>query len=51
LTVFRVKDEAALVKRREMKHHQYIVETIGKEDLLRKPMRYMKLKEYVTWDR
>jgi len=46
-----VSDEAALAKRREMKHHQFIAETIGKEDLLRRPMRYMKLNEFVAWDR
>ena len=51
LTAFRVNDETALAKRQEMKHHQYIAEAIGKEDLLRRPMRYMKLKEVVMWDR
>jgi hypothetical protein len=40
-----------LIKRRELEHHQNITRYIKDEDLLRRPMRYMKLEEVSGFSR
>lgn len=47
----RFKDEEAMTKRRELKHHQDVARYIKDEDLLRRPMRYMKLEPLTGFDR
>jgi hypothetical protein len=46
-----LKDEEALAKRRELQHHQDVARYIKDENLLRCPMRYMKLEPFTGFDR
>lgn len=47
----RVKDESYLSKRRELQHHQDIARYIKEEDLLRRPLKYVKLEPLGGFDR
>jgi len=47
----KIKDEEALVKRRQLQHHQDVARFIDEENLLTRPMRYMKLESLRGFDR
>jgi hypothetical protein len=47
----RFQDEESLEKRRELQHHKDVARIVVEEDILRKPLRYVKLEPKGGFDR
>lgn len=47
----RFEDEESLEKRRELQHHKDVARIVVEEDILRKPLRYVKLEPKGGFDR
>ena len=47
----RLKNEESLEKRRDLQHHRDVAQYVKAEDLLRKPLRYVKLEPKGGFDR
>lgn len=50
--MYSIKDEESLAERRGMKHHKEFAAKMKEEDILRKPLVYLKLTDTVAdWHR
>ncbi|KAL2438890.1 hypothetical protein ABEF95_014728 [Exophiala dermatitidis] len=49
--VFRLDDPTKLISRRDLHHHQEIARVIREENLLRSPLKYLKLEDRGFWTR
>ncbi|TKA64012.1 hypothetical protein B0A49_09568 [Cryomyces minteri] len=47
----RIKDETILAQRPNLGHHHEVAKIIKEEDLLREPLKYLRLEDYGGWDR
>ncbi|KAK4976505.1 hypothetical protein LTR66_009942 [Elasticomyces elasticus] len=48
---FRIKDETVFAQRPNLSHHREVARILKEEDLIREPLKYLKLENFGGWDR